>query len=159
MRYIFLSPHSIYYFFIYRCNYNVVLQHVVLCYNTCMQTTIYIRKENEDKWNALGKEKSNWVNEQLSGISAGFKAEPVYEAPTPRPENKFPTIADLPDEPKLKVLTNDDLKALLANSDRKPIQDEPRHVCKDNCKHWVWDTNSGKYTNSLTGEVRDAPEF
>lgn len=123
-----------------------------------MQTTIYIRKENEEFWNLLGKDKSKWVNEQigrgeLEREEKTLPPEPAYEkVPSPTADKA----------PKLKVLTNSDLQTLLGGK-AAPIKDEPqhgqRHICKDNCKHWIWDANSGKYNNSLTGEVRDAPEF
>ena len=135
-----------------------------------MQTTIYIRKENEEFWESLGKDKSKWVNEQLQGGDSFVKStKQSFKVQTKKdsedyslvpPEPTYETVAPVTPQtpvkaPKLKVLTNDDLKALLANSDRKPIQDEPRHVCKDNCKHWVWDVDKGGRVNTLTGEFQE----
>lgn len=116
-----------------------------------MQTTIYIRKENEEFWNSLGKDKSKWVNEQIGRgeDTPATPAEPIYETVAP-----VASPAPL-EAPKLKVLTNDDLKTLLASSDRKPIEATPTHVCKDNCKHWVWDADRGGRVNTLTGEFQE----
>jgi hypothetical protein len=38
-------------------------------YKVTMQATVYIRRENEDAWDALGKKKSAWVNAQLTRIT------------------------------------------------------------------------------------------
>lgn len=117
---------------------------------------IYISKENEERLRQEAS-MSGLINHLLEEYYAGqpvtpVAPEPVYEAPSPRPETKFSTIAE---EPKLKVLTNDDLKALLGASGKQPIISEPTHVCKDNCKHWVWDTDKGGRVNTLTGEFQE----
>lgn len=136
--------------------------HILMRILISMNITTYIRKEDEHKWKSI-ENKSQWMHEMLnkgykvitnnpdgSGkVETAYPPEPTYE--------KVPAlVADR--APKIKVLDNDALKALLGGK-ATPIKDEPRHICKDNCKHWIWDTNSGKYNNSLTGEVRDAPEF
>jgi len=127
------------------------------------QVTVYIREGDIEAWRGISY-KSEFIHNALQDRSTydgakitlreDLQDEPTYE--------KVPAIkeATAPPEPapKLKVMTNSDLQALLGGK-ATPIKDEPRHVCKDNCKHWVWDTNSGKYTNSFTGEMRDAPEF
>ncbi len=41
-----------------------------------MQTTIYIRKENENQWNSL-EDKSAWVNDQLSRTPNVVPNEPI----------------------------------------------------------------------------------
>lgn len=89
--------------------------------------------------------------------TGNITSEPVYVTPAPQPRKSTVTFPDEPavPPPKLKVMTNDDLKALLGTA----IEDKPRHVCKENCYHWVYDINSAKYVNSLTGETRGAPEF
>lgn len=130
-----------------------------------MNITTYIRKEDEDKWKSIPN-KAEWLHNALAGvtvntyslknISAEDKAEDSI-ALSSDPDRRYQPIVE--EAPKLKVLDNDALKALLGGSGKQPITSEPTHVCKDNCKHWVWDSNSGKYINSLTGETRDAPEF
>ena len=124
-----------------------------------MNITTYIRKEDEHLWNLI-ENKAQWIHEQLNKLAPTpvpsrhlkVPTEPVYEEVAEKI-----TAVSAP-VPKLNVMTNSDLQALLGGK-ATPIKDEPRHTCKENCKHWVWDTNSGKYNNSLTGETRDAPEF
>ena len=130
-----------------------------------MQTTIYIRKENEEFWNSLGKKKSEWVNAMMQGEDIEMAYDPVSQAVAGKPIKQVlettpePTYAPVeappaPATPKLKVMTNDDLKELLGGKATQ-IKDEPRHTCKDTCKHWVWDTNRGGRTNTLTGEFQE----
>lgn len=44
--------------------------NIVLCYNTSMNHTIYIRKENQEFWSNL-KDKSEFVNALLEKEKAG----------------------------------------------------------------------------------------
>ncbi len=49
-----------------------------------MQTTVYIRKDNEDFWLALGKEKSDFVNAMISeqkGVVGAIKSGKVTYTP------------------------------------------------------------------------------
>lgn len=80
-------------------------------------------------------------------------AEPSYSPIESKTVIKVP--AQDTKAPKLKVMTNDNLKALLGASGKQPITSEPTHVCKDNCKHWVWDVSRGGRVNSLTGEFQE----
>lgn len=126
-----------------------------------MNITTYIRKEDEHLWSLI-ENKSQWIHEQLNKLAPTpvpsrrlkVPTEPVYKEVA---EKITPVTTPTP-VPKLKVMTNNDLQALLGGK-ATPIKDEPRHVCRDNCKHWVFDISLGKYVNSLTGETRDAPDF
>lgn len=145
----------------------ILLCYNVLCYYSVMQTTIYIRKENEEFWNLLGKDKSKWVNEQIGrgeGVWVREDKDPVRPLsvvePTYAPMNTpAKVLKQLPDPveavPKLKVLDNNALKELLGASGKQPIEAAPTHVCKDNCKHWVWDVDKGGRVNSITGEFQE----
>ena len=115
-----------------------------------MNITTYIRKEDEHLWNLI-ENKSQWIHEQLNKLT--------------------PTPAHTPAKPQTKknlYLNRPLLKIPLENKDtliytykgirslsEQAIKDEPRHTCKDNCKHWVWDTNRGGRTNTLTGEFQE----
>lgn len=126
---------------------------------TYMNITTYIRKEDEHLWNLI-ENKAQWIHEQLNKLAPTpahtpakpqtkkVPAEPVYEEVAEKI-----TAVSAP-VPKLNVMTNSDLQALLGGK-ATPIKDEPRHTCKDNCKHWVWDTNRGGRTNTLTGEFQE----
>lgn len=75
--------------------------------------------------------------------TGNITSEPVYVKPEPL-------------EPvKMNVLSLEDIQKKLGVESTPKIQ----HVCKENCYHWVYDINSAHYTNSLTGETREAPEF
>lgn len=105
---------------------------------------------------------SGLINHLLEEYYAGREPrakfiEPTYEVPTPDLKKPTNTSIKGADEAPaaFKVMSNDDLKALLGQA----IEDKPRHTCKENCYHWVYDINSAQYVNSLTGETREAPEF
>lgn len=54
-----------------------------------MQTTIYIRKDNEDRWNAIA-DKSAWVNDLLS------KTAPRAQEPDHQLERRPGEVGDTP---------------------------------------------------------------
>lgn len=56
-----------------------------------MQTTIYIRKENEDKWKEI-KDKSLFVNIALSELDEPDK-DPMPTPPTKKPLPKIPGVS------------------------------------------------------------------
>ena len=131
------------------------------------QVTVYIREADIEAWRAIDK-KSQFMHDVLSDFTepikmaydpttqtvAGKPIKDVLQTTPPEPTyEKVPPLVAEP-APKLRVMGNDDLKELLGGV-AKPIKDEPRHTCKENCKHWVWDTNRGGRTNTLTGEFQE----
>lgn len=114
-----------------------------------MNSTIYIRKENEARWNGI-KDKSAWVNAYLSKsppnsivtrdkleVSEEFVAPKVdvtdliKSGATPTPAPKYdPVVAERQLSGELSCCQNE----------TRP------------CKHWVWDVQTGEgYVNTLSG--------
>lgn len=122
---------------------NILLCYVTLCYYSYMQTTIYIRKENEDKWTSFGKDKSKLVNEWLSGqITTNSGVENIQLHTADKPQITF-TNKPI-DIPGVQVGIADGLPCC---SKRVP------------CKHWSWNSDLQVYINSLTGEQKEAEWF
>lgn len=117
---------------------------------TYMNITTYIRKEDEHLWKAIPN-KAEWLHAALNNaeyrVPQSQIVEPTYETPTP----DFKKTENI----KMNVLSLEDIQKKLGVESTPKIQ----HVCKENCYHWVYDINSAQYTNSLTGETREAPEF
>ncbi len=112
----------------------------------------YIREEDYQLY--LDAKKSGWsefIHNALVSTEVGSPqsqiVEPTYEVPAP----DFKKTENI----KMNVLSLEDIQKKLG------VESIPKnqHVCKENCYHWVYDINSAKYTNSLTGETREAPEF
>lgn len=112
-----------------------------------MQATIYIRKENEDKWNDIA-DKSNWVNTLLD--NSGSTKE--YGAVRETPAGKMTTVPSeaLPEIPG--VVRGSDFVP-------KPPDPETGYPCcqkRSPCKHWTWDGNIEAWINSPTGKTRES---
>lgn len=118
----------------------------------------YIREEDYPLY--LEAKKNGWsefIHAALNNLD--YKTLPSVNAPEPTHAPIPSKVAQKKDPveavPKLKVMTNNDLKELLGASGKQPITSEPTHVCKDNCKHWVWDVDKGGRVNSITGEFQE----
>jgi hypothetical protein len=126
-----------------------------------MTMNIYISKANEDWLRQQGGSMSGIINAFLDAEREAGDYKPVktpLKMRPPKPQLQEPSYSSVPSTPKLKVMDNDALKALLGDK-AKPIKDEPRHICKEDCYHWVWNTDAAKFINSVTGETREAPDF
>lgn len=107
-----------------------------------MNITTYIRKEDEDKWNAIPN-KSLWLHHALNGTAQ------LAELPTVLTDEK----PDNMDDPFEQFLKDYSLPGT------KPPHPEYGYPCchKDSpCKHWQWDGVIGAYVNQLTKKEREA---
>lgn len=100
-----------------------------------MNSTIYIRKENEDRWSAI-TDKSAWVNAYLSknppnSVVIKERLEPMEPVATYSSPDKF--VPKPPD----------------------PETGDPCCIKAKPCKHWQWNGEEQAYINELTGEVRE----
>lgn len=126
-----------------------------------MNMNIYISKENE----ALLRQEvsmSGLINYLLEEHYAGRVPAPQPELPTyvvPTPDFKNSETTKVPSNSEpvtMNVLSLEDLQEKLGVESTPKA---PAHICKENCYHWVYDINTARYTNSLTGETREAPDF
>lgn len=102
-----------------------------------MQTTIYIRKDNEERWNSI-TDKSAWVNAYLSKSPPNSIVDKMNLEPRPM-----------------------SVPGVVKGSEFVPRPPDPEtgYPCclgKRPCKHWQWDGNLSAYINSLTGKEREA---
>jgi len=89
-----------------------------------MRTNIYIRKENEDKWNAI-PDKSKWINTLLSNSDD---------------TSRYGTVKETPAGPMVEVLSADLPPASKAGKEPLNTETKDYSLCKHNqvkgfCKH------------------------
>lgn len=92
--------------------------------------SVYIRKEDFDRWNTL-ESKTEWISQHLNSQEISFgntskkqnfeKLKEEFVPRPPDPKTGYPCCQDI-----------------------KP------------CKHWQWDGNTSSWLNQLTGKTREA---
>lgn len=101
-----------------------------------MNSTIYIRKENEAKWRAI-KDKSQWVNLTLA-------QETLEEAP-----------AKSPLQEAVNQVANLQMDAVRAGVPLPPNLERACCLGRTPCVHWQFNQDKQVYINSLSGRERE----
>lgn len=96
--------------------------------------TIYIKKDDLDRWKAL-ENKSEFISNALNRVPI-----PNYK--------KTPSVAPRRVGPPASWQT-----ARIETKD--PEKGYPCCQSKKRCKHWEWDSGEASWLNSITGEVKD----
>jgi len=115
-----------------------------------MQATIYIRKENEDRWDGI-TDKSAWVNAYLAKSPPNSIVEKENLERTKESTGILgvaPHVSTTKRYPDLTPIEEiDELDNLIG-----------KHCCGASkpCKHWSWDGVGGVWVNELTGKTREA---
>jgi hypothetical protein len=119
-----------------------------------VQTTIYIRKENEDKWKELGKDRSKFVNEALAGNVELVESMQILEVQKVLNEAPVPQAGRYVLDSEGTV--HGPTKEAFVPKAPDPVMGYPCCMKKAPCKHWKWDGVTESYINELTGEVKPA---
>ncbi len=109
-----------------------------------MQTTIYIRKENQEFWESL-EDKSNFVNALLSKERSGNQLG-------------HENVGRLQDELIKRKKSVPEIPGVVKGFVPKPPDPETGYPCcvkKTRCKHWQWDGDNQHWVNVLTGKTRE----
>ena len=116
-----------------------------------MQTTIYIRKDNEDAWSKFGKDKSKKVNEWLSGQYT--EGDKVNDIPMQPADTSLGSTGRVPQALNIPGVVRG------GEFVPKPPDPETGYPCctaNKPCKHWQWDELKSVWVNQITLKEREA---
>lgn len=143
-----------------------------------MRVNIYIRKEDEDKWNAIDN-KAEWLHFHLNkGVKVitlredgSGKIEDHYNRPetglglpptVPEEKQALKKNTVLPDgkiyhwTPETKTVEQAELNAIKQYEFAEALKANEQDCCKKNtpCRHWTWQDTTSSYINTLSGRER-----